>query len=201
MSFEQNIAKLSADKTQELEQSISFFSNSGKTKREIWVVAEFLRNLGVDFKGIELTPGSNPPDVIFQDAAFEIKEIDEKNRKRGDEYKEKLQKTKSATTIKELSSDYAFKEISLPGIINRIDEAIRSFVYDTGFCKNTDMLFYVNYSLIGKHNYIIPANGAWMKWRSISMVTNNNISCVFFTNDAAPEFIETVKGKIIKRGY
>ena len=201
MSFEQNIARLSADKTQEIEQSIGLFSNSGKTKREIWVLTEFLRNLGVSFKDSELTSGSNPPDVIFQDAAFEIKEIDEENRKRGDEYKEKIEKAKSAKTLKELYPDYKFKEISLPEIINRMHETLKGLVYDTDFCKKIDILFYINYSLIGEHNYTIPANDAWIKWRSISMVTNNNISCVFFANDDAPEFIKTIEGKIIKRNY
>lgn len=161
--------------------------------------SEFLRNLGASFKDSDLISGSNPPDVIFKNAAFEIKEIDEKNRKRGDEYKEKIKQAKSAKTLKDLYPDYQFKEINLPEIINRINEVIASLVYDSSFCEKTDLLFYINYSLIGEHNYTITANDAWIKWRSISMLTNNNTSCVLFANDTAPEFVKAVKGKIIKR--
>ena len=201
MSSEEDIKKLSTDKIREIEQSINLFSNSGKPKREIQVVAEFLKNLGISFADTELTAGNNPPDVIFRDAAFEIKELDKINRKRGDEYKENLEKAKSATTLKELYPNYKFKEISLPEVITRMHEAVKGLVYDTVFCKKTDILFYINYSLRGKHNYTISENDTWTKWRSISMVTNNNISCVFFANDDAPEFIKTIKGKIIKRNY
>lgn len=201
MSPEQDIIKLRADKIQDIKQSISLFSNSGRTKRESWVVAEFLRNLGISFKDNDLISGSNPPDVIFQNAAFEIKEIDEKNRKMGDEYKNKIKRVESAKTLEDLYPDYQFKEINLPEIINRINEVMTSLIYDINFCKKTDLLFYIKYSLIGEHNYTITANDAWIKWRSISILTNNNISCVLFANDTAPEFVKAVKGKIIKRNF
>lgn len=181
------------------EEAISFFSNPRKSQKEALSFSNFLKNIGIDFQENELKLGNNPPDIIFRGAEFEIKEIDEEGRKRHDEYRLKLKKARSATTLKELMTPYKFKEITLQEIVNRIHKELEQFVskYVADFRKTTNILFYINYSLIGEHNYTIFDNNIWKKWRSVSMVTNNNISCVFSANNDAPEFIKSIIGKLV----
>lgn len=180
------------DAIRSYEESIRFFSNTGKSNREIWVVNEFLKNLGIKFEYTELkTINQDVPDVIFRNEKFEIKEIDEKKRKRHDEYKKKLEKAKSSQNFKDLPTEYEFKEITMQEAINRINEEIKGLNYSPDFCRNTNILFYVNYSLIGKHHYEIPQEDTWLKWCSVSMVANNSISRVLYAATDAPAFIKS----------
>ncbi len=178
------------DLVKSLEESVLLFSKHGKSKREIWSLNEFLKNINISFKEDELVCGDNPPDAIFRGAEFEIKIIDEKNRITHLEYKRKLEKSKSAQTLKELMVPWNFKEISLQGAVERIDERLKSFIYSPGFCKSTNILFYLNYRVVGKRDYVIPEKNIWDKWRSVSLVANNGLSYVFLATDSAPEFIK-----------
>lgn len=187
------------DSIKSCEKSLSLFSNSGKPYTEIWVVREFLKNLGINFEGNELKTGNNPPDVIFRTTEFEIKEVDKKGRKRHDEYKQKLEKAKSATSLRDLMTPFESKEITLQEIVNRVDEKIKELNYSLDFCKNTNILFYINFSLMGEHCYAISEKNIWEKWCSVSMVTNNNVSCVFWASNDAPEFIKSVMSKVTIR--
>ena len=182
------------------EKSISFFSNPNKLKRETWVITEFLKNLGIDFQKDELkSTSSDPPDIIFRNAAFEIKEIDEEKRRRHDEYKQKLEIAKSATNLKDLMRPYKFKEITLQEVVNRINRKLEKLTYSPDFCKKTNLLFYTNYSLIGEHGYTIAKKEVWTKWQSVSTVANNNISCVLLVANNAPKFLRLKVGKIVVR--
>jgi hypothetical protein len=56
-------------------ESVDFFASQNKFIRESWVVAEFLTNLSIpfietDFKQCKI----DPPDVVFGEAQFEVKE-------------------------------------------------------------------------------------------------------------------------------
>ncbi len=203
MSPEKDITKLSAEEKQERvrlqKEKISFLSNSQKQQREIWVVAEFLNNSGISFESAELTGGDDPPDVNFRDERFEIKEVDEKNRRRDDECKKNLKKIESATHLQDVMLPYEPKTIEMLEVIDRIDEKLKKFTWDEDFCKTINILFYINYSLIGEYNYVISKDNVWTKWRSVSFVSNNSISCVLFANDNAPQFIKVIKGNVIQR--
>jgi len=183
------------------EKSIRFFSNSGKQETEIWVVREFLQNLGIAFSDNELqSVQDDPPDVVFRDAVFEIKEVDEEGRKRHDEYKKKLEEAKSASVYRDLMTPYKFKEIALPEAMQRIEVKLKGLDYEPEFCRKIDILFYINFSLIGQHCYTIPGKNILEKWRSVSMVANNNISSVLWVTEDSPEFLRLNKGKVIVRG-
>lgn len=180
----------------QIRESISFFSNPNKSKREIWVLREFLKNLNIDFQDNELRAvDSDPPDLIFRDASFEIKEIDEKNRKRHDEYNQELKEASSARNLKDLSSKpYKFKNIKMQEIVDRVNNKLKEIDYSLDFCKNTNILFYINYSITAERFYQIPEEDIWLQWCSISIVTNNNFSYVFCANEKAPEFLRFHKG-------
>ncbi len=187
------------DNIKACEEAMQFFSNPGRREREAWVVGQFLKNIGINFENSELTPGNNPPDVIFQNAIFEIKEIDKKGRRRHDEYKQKLIGARSATQREDLIEPYEFKHITLQEIVDRIAEELRTFNYSLDFSKDTDILFYINFSCKENQNYTISDNNILKKWRSVSIITNNNLSCVFYAADSAPQFIKSRIGEIIKR--
>jgi Putative endonuclease, protein of unknown function (DUF1780) len=182
-----------------IEETISLFSRSGRTKTETWVTQQLLENLGTDFKEDELKHGNNPPDVVFRNEEFEIKEVDEEGRKRGDELKKKLEKAKSAKSLKDLMAPYKFKEITLQEVVNRIHKKLKEFAYAPDFCKNTNILFYINYTLIGKHEYEISERNIWEKWRSVSMITNNNFSCVFLASNDIAKFMKSAVGILTER--
>ncbi len=171
-------------------EAVAFFSNDSKKEREKWCVGTFLKNLHILFDENELlSVRDEPPDVAFRDASFEVKEIDEEGRKRHSEKKEKLKKAKSALSLRDLMEPYRFKEISLSNAICRMEGVLAESVYDPGLCRRTDALFYLNFDLIDEHAGPTPDQDLWRKWRSVSIVTNNNISRVLWATDTAPQFI------------
>src|ERR1700675_5145950 len=99
-------ADLKRERIESLEASIYYLTSSAnKAQRERDTVADFLKNLGHRFRRADLksTPdGQDPPDVSFRRAAFEVKEELNPGRKRGDEYKARLEEARRAKTHKEL---------------------------------------------------------------------------------------------------
>lgn len=76
-----------------LRESVAFWSPERKLERELWVVKTFLRHLDVQYSDTELTPeSSEPPDINFRGARLEIKEILDQDRRRHEEYRQKLEK-------------------------------------------------------------------------------------------------------------
>ena len=84
------------------QESVKFFSNDFKKEREKWVVNEFLNNLEINFECDELMSiNDQAPDIIFQGVPFEVKEIDEKGRRRHAEMKEELKQAEVALSLKD----------------------------------------------------------------------------------------------------
>lgn len=184
-----------------VKDAIGFFSGHNKPNREIWIVNEFLTNLGLKFKADELKLNKeDPPDVFFLGACFEIKEIQDKGRKRHDEYKIKLEKAAIAKTLKETMTMYTPKEISMQEIVNRINEELKNITYSPNFCAHIDLLFYVNLlhrSILKNKVFTIPSGKTWCQWRSVSMVMNNKACSILWTTDSAPDFLRSVAGTVI----
>lgn len=173
-------------------KGVVYFSNSEKHTREKWVVCEFLKNLGVDFNDSELYPISDVvPDVRFRDARFEIKEIDDENRKRHDEYKTRLERALSAQTSTGLMEVYRPKKIDMLGILDRVRKNLGSLRYDPKFIAQNDLLYYINYTFKSgrKCVHMLSKEMLLRGWRSVSIVTNNSISYVLWANRNAPEFM------------
>jgi hypothetical protein len=183
------------------EDSITFFSNSMKPERERSVCAAFLRCLGVDFSANEIVVEKNdPPDVIFGQANFEIRELYEVGRKRHDEYRERLKELKQAKTIDDtLISIKWSNPISYDFIFSGIESALSSKAKKYGLekCSSLDALVYVSFpqkfldikSKIPDF-YKIEAQG----WRSVSFVIPP-YSHVIYCKEGAPEFLTRLEGK------
>lgn len=81
-----------------LEEAIDFYSNDRKDERELWVVKAFLENMRIEHTQNDLVPVTDdPPDVLFRDFRFEVKELMDDDRRRTDEYRKQLEVAKKAT--------------------------------------------------------------------------------------------------------
>lgn len=186
-----------------LKQSVNFFSNENKIVREKWIVNEFLYNLNINFEKSEIQSNPNdPPDIFFRNAQFELKEIQDEDRKRHREYKETLKKSEKVSKTSELFEDWNAYDISMQKIVYLIEKELNSYKIDLELASKIDMLFYINLSNLGfeeDKTYIFSNNNIWEKWRSVSMVENGNISFVFNAKNNAPDFIIKNVGKFLKR--
>jgi hypothetical protein len=82
---------------------VQFFSSSNKAARERWVVLEFLLNLGLEVAEDGLVSVTDdPPDVLYSECRFEVKEILDPGRRRHQEFKHALAKANTATSPSEL---------------------------------------------------------------------------------------------------
>ncbi|HXV84222.1 MAG TPA: DUF1780 domain-containing protein [Candidatus Binatia bacterium] len=87
----------------EAHHAVDMFSSHRKAERERRACAAFLRCLGVLFSSNELvTPESDPPDVIFQNARFEVMVVLDKERKMHADWKKEASRRDSAQTLDDL---------------------------------------------------------------------------------------------------
>ena len=188
------------ERINDMKESIEFFSNSNKKEREIWIANEFLNNLNIDFNKDEIENNTDePPDIIFRNARFEIKEIQDNDRKRHYEYIEKLKKAMNGEKTIEA---YTPKEHSIQEIANIIESKLENYIIDTKLALSIDMLFYINLFSFGfceDKKYNLINQNIWKKWRSVSMVENGENNLVFYANNSAPDFIKINVGKFINR--
>jgi hypothetical protein len=79
------------------------FSNTMKPERERMVCRAFLRCVGIKFCDQEIIASDTEPvDVVFRSAKFQIRELLGSDRKRGDELKELQEKVQNATSIEDV---------------------------------------------------------------------------------------------------
>ena len=201
MNKKKYLEKLKID----LKKSVDFFASQNKAEREIWVVQEFLTNLGIFFSRDELESNKDdPPDVRFNNAEFEIKEILDKNRQRHREYKEALLKVATAQGPEDFFEQYMPRDISTSGVYDLIYGKSLELLpkYPLASRNNLDLLFYVNLQ-----DYSIDLNQSFPDiselinhgWRSVSFLMYFE-SCILYASNSAPAFIKRHAGKVISRG-
>ena len=187
------------------EESVRFFSSASKSERELWVAKEFLDNLGVDFLDSELAvPESDPPDVVFRGALFEIKEIMDQGRRRHAEFKDSLETARAATSIDELLEQYTPRDITYTEVYALVLERASKLAaskYPLAVRQDLDLLFYVN--LEDVHGFVgspLPAQQTirTLGWRSVSFLMGY-ISCVIVAQPNAPDLLLRVEQQIKKR--
>jgi len=179
------------------------FSRQFKPWREWHNAVHFLTNLhiGMDDAQVFCSP-LDPPDVIYQDAAFEIKEIMDEGRRRHDEVKQARQQALQ----KAKPQDFTLRPVIdlLPAdagrlVLEQLDALAER--YQAEVKGRTDMLFYIN-----KQNHWFdsgpmpdPALFAKYGWRSVSAVIAGNESLVFYASSDAPKFLQDNCGQVRKR--
>jgi hypothetical protein len=193
------------DRRQALRESIDYFSAFNKPERERWVTLELLKNLNIkhEYEEIKLSP-QDPPDVLFRDCNFEIKEILDPGRKRHDEYKQKHEKALLAKHPRDLLEDYSPIQFTPVQIGELVIQAIPKYQrrYPSHTTQSLDLLFYVNYISHLQTPGPAPDSKLFQAfgWRSIS-VLEGWTSMVIFANDTAPDILRTRVGVVYRREF
>ena len=183
------------------EESLRMLSNKGKSERERMVCAAFLRCLGVSFSSPELIAVENdPPDVKYQQAEFEVLELLDKNRRRGDEFKERYGTLKNAKSLDDTL--LAFRSptpITFQGLFTQLIDALleKSERYGKEICASLDALILCNL-----RNRFLDPNSKYPSieslkkqgWRSVSFVFPP-YSHVIFAKDTSPKVLRSNAGK------
>jgi hypothetical protein len=179
------------------------FSNKMKPERERMVCRAFLRCLGIAFHDTEIiTADTEPIDVIFRSAQFQIRELMEPDRKRGDELRELQQKVQSAASIEDVMIPYSPSrplsfQVLVPELTNALGEKARK--YGTG-CRDLDALVYVDLESHLDANSVIPDLSKLKSqgWRSVSVLLPP-YGMVLFTESSAPAFIQMASGQVVSK--
>jgi len=185
-----------------IKEAIHFFSNDCQTDTEVWVVRHFLSQLRIEFSDDEIIPSSDEPaDVVYCDARFQVKEIMDKDRKRGDEYRESLRKAEAATSASELLEHYQPQKVTYADIVPIVAKDASKWQKKYGPSEriSTDLLFYFNLqdiSIVGdKFPDVAPYSSKMAVWRSVSLASND-CALVLHVSESAPSFLKTAEGKV-----
>jgi len=184
----------------EAHDTVDMLSSHRKAERERRACAAFLRCLGVHFSLNELvTPESDPPDVVFRDARFEVMVVLDKGRKMHADWKKEASRRDSAQTLDDLVEAYH------PSGPISFEEAVCLVVAELGpkashygprTCSHLDALVYVDCQ--GRHLYpmseaSLPRELRAQGWRSVSVLFPP-YSYVLFALPEAPEFLRNLEG-------
>ena len=193
------------DRRHALRESVKYFSAKNKSERERWVCDEFVQNLGLPFDESEvITPNDEPPDVVFRDCRFEIKELLDLGRRRHAEYKASLQKALEATDPQDLLNQFSPQDITPQQIGDRILTELRALEnhYAPAVRERLDILFYVN--LLEHFLKAGPMPSALefapYGWRSVSAVMGWG-GLVMFAAPDAPSLLTTNVGTLVQRKF
>ncbi|MBR9871910.1 MAG: hypothetical protein GYB26_12310 [Gammaproteobacteria bacterium] len=180
-----------------IQESLEFLStNEQKFEREKWVVARLLEHVVGDFSESLLSEAEEPADVTFHEANFQVKEILEDGRRRGDEYRKALSIAKKAEDFSDLISDYDPKFISFSDIVARSHTYAEGLVSKYGPLEREkmDLVCYFNFN----HHHETPPEKPIdfpHLFRSFSIVSNRYRAVIYATDDA-PAFMRESEGKV-----
>jgi hypothetical protein len=188
-----NDAEFIQERIEALEESVEYFSAKNKAEREIWVAESFIKNLNIGYEQSEFRASEqDPPDVVFRDLVFEVKEILDPGRRRHDEYREELENARKAKNAQELLSMHSPIDKTIEEIYQLCLEATRTLIrYAPAVRASTDLLFYVNLQhLMGLSETPYPDTAELEScgWRSVSFVMGHR-SHVFTTKLDAPDIL------------
>lgn len=171
-----------------------FLGNMMKPERERSVCRAFLRTIGVPFQEKELVaPTDEPADVTFRMARFQIREMLEPDRRRGEDWKRKEKKYSEARSLDDVIEPYSPPaSVSLVKLVPEIVDALseKAQKYGNG-CTDIDALVYVNLG-----NQFLAADSdvpnldklKSQGWRSVSILFPP-YGVILFTAPTAPEFL------------
>lgn len=185
-------------------EAVAFWSPERKVERETWTVKTFLGHLGLEYAESEVEPEPNePPDIVFRDARFEIKEMLDSDRRRHDEYRKKLEKAKSAKSALDLMEQYTPQDLTYREIGDRVTKILQdaSEHYAPKAVAQLDMLIYVNLlrRIVDATSPIPDASlFAPFGWRSVSVVRSSG-ACVLCARADTPGFIRLHVGRPVSR--
>lgn len=145
-------------------------------------------------------PDQDPPDVLYQDARFEVFEILDEGRKRNDEHRQRAKKIEEAEKNSSLSPllepqpvSYFSKDDLICEVMKKM--TIKEHKYAPAVTASLDLLIYVNFlarKLDVASSVTINVEENMKKWRSVSVLTNCHGGLVIYAGPLSPEVIRAV---------
>jgi hypothetical protein len=191
--------------TQQAEHANAFLSNARKWERERWVCQRLLQGLNVPHRDDDFVPaGQEPPDVLFQDASFEVFFVLDEGRRLNDEWREELQRRRSAFSLSQLVRREARpKRINAMELLQRLAPTLRKKTHnyrernlDLG---ELDIIAFVSLKreVLDLNSYFPPPTEYLRQgWRSLSLV-GPTFARVLFAHSDAPDFLRANLGRSI----
>ncbi len=191
--------------TSQAEQANSFLSNARKWERERWVCERLLQGLNITYRDDEFTPaGQEPPDVLFRDASFEVFFVLDEGRRLNDEWREELQRRRSAFSLSQLVRREARpKRIRAPELLQRLAPTLRKKAHnyrerglDLGELDIIAFASLKRETLDLNSHFPPPTEFLRQGWRSLSLV-GPTFARVLFAHPDAPDFLRNNLGRSI----
>lgn len=190
--------------TRQAEEANEFLSNARRWERERWVCQRLLTALNVRHRQDEFSTGQEPPDVLFRDANFEVFFVLDKGRRLNDEWKEELERRRSALSLSQLlRRETRPRRIPAVELQARLNPTLRKKAHnyrerglDLG---DLDLLAYVSLKRdVLDLNSHFPPPGEYLRqgWRSLSLV-GPNYARVLFAHRDAPDFLRRSLGRTV----
>jgi hypothetical protein len=185
------------------DDTVHFLTDSRKWERECWVCIEFLRALRVNVSETDLIkPNTEPPDVIYQDANFEVFIVLDQGRKLHADWKELSSLYRSAQCMEDLKEPYKPpKKISGAQVIEFLKPTLsikRNSYAGRGISLgDIDVLVYLNLKeCILDLGTPFPELDELQQqgWRSLS-VFGNSYCRVLCVQPSAPDFLRAHVGE------
>jgi len=181
-----------------LSESVTFFGNSKKPDREIWVLKEFLEYLPVTVQDSDVQLSeAEPNDAFYKDIGFQIKEIQTEGRKRGKEYKDNLSSITDETKPQDLLEHYSPFHVPLSTALTRVGVELERHRKEKYKNSTGDMNVLVYLNLNDTTYTKDPVDTTFIDselrhWKSVSLVTNNCaivLSCADRSNKLLAPFV------------
>ena len=191
--------------TIQAEQANAFLSNARKWERERWVCQRLLQGLNVPYHTEDFTPASQePPDVLFGEARFEVFFVLDEGRRLNDEWREELQRRRSAYSLSQLVRREARpKRIPASKLLQRLGPTLHKKAKNYQE-RDIDLgqLDIVAFSSLKREvldlNSHFPPPTEYLRqgWRSLSLV-GPTFARVLFAQPDAPDFLRNNLGRSI----
>jgi hypothetical protein len=191
--------------TTQAEQANALLSNARKWERERWVCQRLLQGLNITYGTEEFLPvGQEPPDVLFREANFEVFFVLDEGRRLNDEWREELQRRRSAFSLSQLVRREARpKRIRAPELLARLGPTLRKKAHnylERGLSLGElDMVAFASLKrdvLNLNSHFPPPTEYLRQGWRSLSLV-GPNFARVLFAHPGAPDFLRANLGRSI----
>ncbi len=185
--------------------TLRYLSNALKPERERAVCRAFLRSLGVRFTDDEIKATcQEPADVCFREARFQIRELIERGRRRGDQWKRRQtrwNKPRSvAGTTERVTTPTPMKRFELVDAVTGALEH-KSKKYGPSGCSTTDALVYADLTgtrFLMRRSTAQDLSRLWPQgWRSVSVLFPP-YGIVLLARNTAPELLRRLVGKVRK---
>ena len=191
--------------TIQAEQANAFLSNARKWERERWVCQRLLQGLNIPYHSEDfLQAGQEPPDVLFGDARFEVFFVLDEGRRLNDEWREELQRRRSAYSLSQLVRREARpKRIPASKLLQRLGPTLHKKAnnykerdIDLGQLDINAFSSLKREVLDLNSHFPPPTEYLRQGWRSLSLV-GPTFARVLFAQPDAPDFLRNNLGRSI----